>query len=73
MSIKLLRKRYMHSFGLLCSVYSGNSLPAFWGNVSVLSSRVKKYKKKACHTVVRGLYRGRGGQWLVLIKCDASQ
>jgi hypothetical protein len=38
-----------------------NSLPKFRDNLSVLSSAVKKSKKKFGHTLVRGLYRGKCG------------
>jgi hypothetical protein len=39
-------KEYLRLVGY-CAAYSGNSLPAFRNNLSVLSSRVMKDKKKA--------------------------
>ena len=44
------------------TTWSGNSIPTFWGSLSVLSSRVKKSKKKAGNTWVLSLYRERCGK-----------
>jgi len=44
------------------ATWSGNSIPTFRDGLSVLSSRVKKSKKKAGNTWVLSLYRERYGR-----------
>ena len=44
------------------ATWSSNSIPTFRDSLSVLSSRVKKSKKKAGNTWVLSLYRERCGQ-----------